>query len=130
MITKQEQFLQFAGEEDNYGNNSLLLAACSGALSYRILTQKHLKSTNNLRQTPIHRIVQFEKGLIVFYEVYEYLMNYDFNAQDIYGRTALHLLLAEFRAGHESSTRNRIVAILDQLLRRNYLNQEQYHVSH
>ena len=38
----------------------------------------------------------------------------------------LHLLLAEFRAGNKSSTRNRIVAILDQLLRRNYLNQEEY----
>ena len=38
----------------------------------------------------------------------------------------LHLLLAEFRAGNKSSTRNRIVAILDQLRRRNYLNQEEY----
>ena len=38
----------------------------------------------------------------------------------------LHLLLAEFRAGNKSSTRNQIVAILDQLLRRNYLNQEEY----
>ena len=38
----------------------------------------------------------------------------------------LHLLLAEFRAGNKSSTRNQIVAILDELLRRNYLNQEEY----
>jgi hypothetical protein len=38
----------------------------------------------------------------------------------------LHLLLAEFRAGNNSSTRNQIVAILDELLRRNYLNQEEY----
>ena len=38
----------------------------------------------------------------------------------------LHLLLAEFRAGNKSSTRNQIVAILDQLLKRNYLNQEEY----
>ena len=38
----------------------------------------------------------------------------------------LHLLLAEHRAGNKSSTRNQIVAILDQLLRRNYLNREEY----
>ena len=38
----------------------------------------------------------------------------------------LHLLLAESRAGNKSSTRNQIVAILDQLLKRNYLNQEEY----
>ena len=38
----------------------------------------------------------------------------------------LNLLLAEFGAGNKSSTRNQIVAILDQLLRRNYLNQEEY----
>ena len=38
----------------------------------------------------------------------------------------LHLLLAESRAGNKSSTRNQIVAILDQLLRRNYLTQEEY----
>ena len=38
----------------------------------------------------------------------------------------LHLLLAEHRAGNKSSTENQIVAILDQLLRRNYLNQEEY----
>ena len=37
-----------------------------------------------------------------------------------------HLLLAEFRAGNKSSTKNQIVAILDDLLRRNYLNQEEY----
>ena len=38
----------------------------------------------------------------------------------------LHLLLAESRAGNKSSTRNEIVAILDELRRRNYLNQEEY----
>ena len=38
----------------------------------------------------------------------------------------LHLLLAEFRAGNKSATRNQIVAILDQLLRREYLTQEEY----
>ena len=38
----------------------------------------------------------------------------------------LRLLLGEYRAGNKSSTRNKIVAILDQLLRRNYLNQEEY----
>ena len=38
----------------------------------------------------------------------------------------LHLLLGEFRAGNKSSTKNQIVAILDELLRRNYLNQEEY----
>ena len=37
-----------------------------------------------------------------------------------------HLLLAEYRAGNKSSTRNKIVAILDQLLRLNYLNQAEY----
>ena len=37
-----------------------------------------------------------------------------------------HLLLAEFHAGNKSSTKNQIVAILDDLLRRNYLNQEEY----
>ena len=38
----------------------------------------------------------------------------------------LHLLLAEFRAGNKSATRNQIVAILDQLLKRNYLTQDEY----
>ena len=38
----------------------------------------------------------------------------------------LHLLLAEHRAGNKSSTRNQIVAILDQLLRLNYLTREEY----
>ena len=41
----------------------------------------------------------------------------------------LHLLVAESRAGNKSSTRNQIVAILDQLLRRNYLNQEEYNAA-
>ena len=38
----------------------------------------------------------------------------------------LRYLLAEHRAGNKSSTQNQIVAILDQLLKRNYLNQEEY----
>ena len=38
----------------------------------------------------------------------------------------LHLLLAEFRAGNKTATRNQIVAILDQLLKRNYLTQDEY----
>ena len=38
----------------------------------------------------------------------------------------LHLLLAEFRAGNKSATRNQIVAILDQLLKRKYLTQDEY----
>ena len=41
----------------------------------------------------------------------------------------LHLLLAEHRAGNKSSTKNQIVAILDQLLRLNYLNQEEYNAA-
>ena len=38
----------------------------------------------------------------------------------------LHLLLAEFRAGNKSATKTQIVAILDELLRRSYLNQNEY----
>ena len=38
----------------------------------------------------------------------------------------LHLLLAEFRAGNKSATKNQIVAILDQLLKRNHLTQDEY----
>ena len=38
----------------------------------------------------------------------------------------LHLLLAEYRAGNKTATRNQIVAILDQLLKRNYLTQDEY----
>ena len=38
----------------------------------------------------------------------------------------LHLLLAEFQAGNKSATKNQIVAILDELLRRNHLNQDEY----
>ena len=38
----------------------------------------------------------------------------------------LRLLYAEFRSGNKSSTRNIIIAILDQLLKRNVLNQEEY----
>ena len=38
----------------------------------------------------------------------------------------LHLLQAEFRAGNKSATKTQIVAILDELLRRSYLNQDEY----
>ena len=38
----------------------------------------------------------------------------------------LHLLLAESRAGNKSATKNQIVAILDQLLRRDFLTQDEY----
>ena len=38
----------------------------------------------------------------------------------------LHLLLAEYRAGNKVATKNQMVAILDQLLKRNYLSQEEY----
>ena len=38
----------------------------------------------------------------------------------------LHLLLAEYRGGNKAATRNQIVAILDQLLKRNYLTQDEY----
>ena len=38
----------------------------------------------------------------------------------------LHLLLAEFRAGNKAATKNQIVAILDQLLKQNYLTQDEY----
>ena len=41
----------------------------------------------------------------------------------------LHLLVAESRAGNKTSTRNQIVAILDELLRRKYLNQEEYNAA-
>ena len=41
-------------------------------------------------------------------------------------RRQFHLLFAESRAGNKSSTRNQIVAILDELLRRNYLSQREY----
>ena len=37
-----------------------------------------------------------------------------------------HLLLAEYRAGNKVATKNQMVAILDQLLKRNYLSQEEY----
>ena len=38
----------------------------------------------------------------------------------------LHLLLAEYRAGNKSATKTQIVAILDELLKRKYLNQDEY----
>ena len=38
----------------------------------------------------------------------------------------LHLLQAEHRAGNKSATKNQIVAILDQLLRRDFLTQDEY----
>ena len=38
----------------------------------------------------------------------------------------LHLLLAEYQAGNKSATKTQIVAILDELLKRKYLNQDEY----
>ena len=38
----------------------------------------------------------------------------------------LNLLLAEFAAGNKTSTRNEIVPILDELLRRNKLSKIEY----
>ena len=37
-----------------------------------------------------------------------------------------HLLLTEFHAGNKSATKTQLVAILDELLRRSYLNQDEY----
>ena len=46
---------------------------------------------------------------------------------DIKGlQTKLTYLLAEYRAGNTFATRNQIVAIADELLRRRQLSQEQY----
>ena len=46
---------------------------------------------------------------------------------DIKGlHTKLHLLLAEYRAGNKSSTRNQIVSILDELQRRKRLSKKDY----
>ena len=46
---------------------------------------------------------------------------------DIKGLTSkLNLLLAEYDAGNRSSTRNEIVAILDELLRRKEISQKEY----
>ena len=46
---------------------------------------------------------------------------------DIKGMKAkLNLLLAEFRAGNNSSTRNEIVYILDELLRRRQISRQEY----
>ena len=46
---------------------------------------------------------------------------------DIKGLTTkLNLLLAEFAAGNTSSTRNEIVYILDELLRRKEISHEEY----
>ena len=39
------------------------------------------------------------------------------------------LLFAEFRAGNKSSTKKQMVAILDQLLKRKYLNQDEYNAT-
>ena len=41
-------------------------------------------------------------------------------------QTKLTYLLAEYQAGNTSATRNQIVAIADELLRRKHLSQEQY----
>ena len=38
----------------------------------------------------------------------------------------LHLLLAEYQAGNKSATKTQIVAILDELLKQKYLNQDEY----
>ena len=40
--------------------------------------------------------------------------------------TKLNLLLAEFAAGNTSSTRNEIVYILDEILRRKQISSEEY----
>ena len=46
---------------------------------------------------------------------------------DIKGlKTKLHLLLAEFRAGNTLATRNEIVPILDELLRRRQISRKEY----
>ena len=47
---------------------------------------------------------------------------------DISGlQTKLSYLLAEYQAGNTFATRNQIVAIADELLRRKHLSQEEYH---
>ena len=65
-----------------------------------------------------------------FFDVTEKGSGIQFLPGDISGLLQqLSLLLAENEAGNTSSTRNHIVAILDQLLKRGYLNQEQYNTS-
>ena len=47
---------------------------------------------------------------------------------DISGlQTKLSYLLAEYQAGNTFATRNQIVAIADELLRRKHISQEEYH---
>ena len=47
---------------------------------------------------------------------------------DIRGlQTKLNYLLAEYQAGNTFATRNQIVAIADELLRRKHISQEEYH---
>ena len=47
---------------------------------------------------------------------------------DIRGlQTKLTYLLAEYQAGNTFATRNQIVAIADELLRRKHISQEEYH---
>ena len=47
---------------------------------------------------------------------------------DIKGlQTKLTYLLAEYQAGNTFATRNQIVAIADELLRRKHISQEEYH---
>ena len=47
---------------------------------------------------------------------------------DISGlQTKLTYLLAEYQAGNTFATRNQIVAIADELLRRKHISQEEYH---
>ena len=45
---------------------------------------------------------------------------------DLKGLIRLHLLLARFRSGNLSATKTQIVAILDELLKQNHLNQNEY----
>ena len=51
-----------------------------------------------------------------------------FLPRDIKGlQTKLTYLLAEYQAGNTFATRNQIVAIADELLRRKHISQEEYH---
>lgn len=61
-----------------------------------------------------HKLVQIGEGI-------------QFLPGDINGMlTKLRLLFAEAEAGNKASTRNQIVAILDELLRKGFLTQEEY----
>ena len=68
--------------------------------------------------TPIHHPIKKEE---------EEDIDGDVLTGDIKGMTSkLHLLLAEFAAGNRSSTRNEIVFILDELLRRKKISRREY----